>query len=276
MELKMKKKLIAALALVLIAVLCFTFVADKAASPKTYDKTIASIDAKVDMVLKLTATSALASAGISAIPGDTATPIADKLAEFTEYFLVVLCVLYSERFLLTIVGAAAFRVLIPIACLLLIAALFAKGDLAKRVGTKFLLCALILYLAVPMSIKVSDMIYSGCEETINATITQAESLTDETDEFAQAGEDASLIASVWEKISETADSLGTKAANILNRFVDTLAVFIVTSCIIPVLTLVFFLWIIKVFTGIGVKTLVLPENRFFKVLTASRREEAVE
>lgn len=267
---EMKKKIAIAAVLLLIAVLSFTFLADWVASPRTYEKTIASIDAKVDTVMKLTASSALASAGVSAIPGDTATPIADKLAEFTEYFLVVLCVLYSEKFLLTIVGAAAFRVLIPVACGLLIAALFVNGTTPRRLGVKILICALVLYFAVPMSIKVSDMIYATCEDSINATLSQSEAITEKTDEFAQAGEDAGLIQSIWEKISETADSLGKKAANVLNRFVDTLAVFIVTSCIIPVLTLLFFLWIIKLFTGLGVKTVVLPDRKLFRAFTGTR------
>ena len=257
---KNMKKILAAAALVLVAVICFTFVADKAASPVTYAGTIASIDAKVDTVLKLTASSALASAGVSAIPGDTATPIAEKLAEFTEYFLIVLCVLYSERFLLTIGGTAAFRVIIPLACLLLAGNVFCKKDTIRRLGMKFIICSIILYLAVPMSLKVSDTIYRTCEDTINTTLSQTQSLTEKTDEFSV--EDEAAEASVWERISETAGTLANKAARILNRFVETLAVFIVTSCVIPVLTMAFFLWVIKVFANIDSRQTVvklLPE-----------------
>lgn len=275
MEKLMKYRFYIALVLLVVAVLSFTLLGDFAASPKTYEKTIESIDQKVDMVQKLTASSAIASAGISAIPGDTATPIADKLAEFTEYFLVVLCVLYSEKFLLTVVGAAAFRILIPVACVLLIIALYAKEGNAKNLGIKVLICALILYLAVPLSIKVSDMIYATCEDTVSTTLSQTETLTEKTDQLAEAGEDETLLGKAWERISETAQTLENKAAYILNQFVNTLAVFIVTSCIIPVLTLIFCLWIIKVFTGLGGKAIILPEGRLRKAL-ARRKEEAAE
>ena len=250
MEKRLNKVLIAT-ALVLLAVLSFTFAADKAASPATYERIIASIDGKVDTVMKLTASSALASAGVSAIPGDTATPIAEKLAEFTEYFLVVLCVLYSEKYLLTIVGAATFRILIPAACLLFAASLFWKHSLPKRLGVKLILCGIILYLAVPMSIQVSDLIYNNCEASINNTLTQTEALTEKTDEFSMSNNDETQTASIFERISETAGTLSDKAARTLNRFVETLAVFIVTSCVIPVLTLLFFLWIIKIFSGMS-------------------------
>ena len=43
------------------------------------------------------------------------------------------------------------------------------------------------------------------------------------------------------KLSETTETLTNKASNILNRFVETLAVMIVTSCIIPLAVLLFFL-----------------------------------
>ena len=194
---------------------------DIASTPETHTGTIASIDEKTDTVLKLTATSTLASAAVSAIPGDTATPIANKLADFTEYFLLILCVLYSEKYLLTIIGAGAFKILIPLACLLMIAGMF-----------------------------WNDMIYNAYRESIDTTISSAEALSDQTAALADAAEDKNVINSILSRLSETADSLTDKAANILNRFVETLAVMIVTSCIIPILVLIFFLWLIKLLTGI--------------------------
>ena len=59
-----------------------------------------------------------------------------------------------------------------------------------------------------------------------------------------------LIASALDRLSETAQSLAEKAGHILNRFVEALAVMIVTACIIPLLVLLFFLWVIKQFTGL--------------------------
>ena len=41
-----------------------------------------------------------------------------------------------------------------------------------------------------------------------------------------------------------------KASNILNRFVETLAVMIVTSCIIPLLVLLFFFWVFNKISGV--------------------------
>jgi hypothetical protein len=42
------------------------------------------------------------------------------------------------------------------------------------------------------------------------------------------------------------------ARNSLNNFIEALAVMIVTSCIIPILVLVFFLWLAKIILGINI------------------------
>lgn len=247
---RMKKLLIAA-ALLLLAVLSFLLVADWATDTETHAATVAALDEKADTVLKLSAASALASAGITAIPGDTATPIAEKLADFTEYFLLILCVLYTEKYLLTILGAAAFRILIPCACVLAGISLFRPNPKPLRpLAVKLAVVALALFLVIPASLRISDLIYRAYDASIQSTVDAAEDLTEKTAPLTEAEEDKGLIASVLDRIRETAGTLTDKAADTLNRFVETLAVMIVTSCVIPLLVLLFFFWVIKQLTGL--------------------------
>ena len=257
------KARIAAL-LLLAAVLSFLFIAPMASDAENHKTTISAITDKSETVLKLSAASALASAGISAIPGDTATPIADKLADFTEYFLLILCVLFTEKYLITILGAAAFRILIPIACLLGGISLFCAEKPMRALAIKLAVIGLAVYFVIPVSFRVSDMIYAAYDSSIQRTVSSAEELTDKTSELAEAeDEDKGLIASILERISETASTLTDKAADTLNRFVETLAVLIVTSCIIPMLVLLFFFWVIKQLTGMDLAQRLkkLGENR---------------
>lgn len=264
-ELYWKKALIAAV-LVLLAVASFLFVADRATDARTHAATVATIDEKTGTVLKLSAASALASAGITAIPGDTATPIAEKLADFTEYFLLILCVLYTEKYLLTILGAAAFKVLIPVAALLAGVSLFRARRPLRALAVKLAVIGLALYLVIPVSFRVADMIYAAYDSSIQDTVQAAEDITEKTAPLAGAKEDGDFLSSVLERIRETAASLTDQAAETLNRFVETLAVLIVTSCVIPLLVLLFFLWVIRLFTGVD-----LGER--FKKLGKKRRSE---
>lgn len=255
------QKIVISLALVLAALVSCLLLADKAMAQETYQATIASIDDKVETVLKLTATSTVASAGISAIPGDTATPIAEKLADFTEYFLLILCVLYSEKYLLTVIGAGVFKILVPLACGLFIAGMFWNPGVLKRLGFKMALFGLAIFLAIPTSVRVSDMIYDTYRASINETIAEAEEFTEETAELSETT-DAGIISTILNKLSETASSLSNRAAEIMNRFVESLAVMIVTSCVIPLVVLLFFLWLIRVVTGIQI-SLPAPGTRPF-------------
>ena len=62
-----------------------------------------------------------------------------------------------------------------------------------------------------------------------------------------------MIQSILDRLSETTTSLTDKAVDAVNRFVETLAVMIVTSCVIPILVLLFFLWVIKQLTGVDLR-----------------------
>lgn len=248
MEKNLQRVLICVM-LVFAALVSCLLLAKQATAQTTYQGTIASIDQKVETVLKLTATSTVASAGISAIPDDTATPIAEKLADFTEYFLLILCVLYAEKYLLTVIGAGVFQWVVPAACLALIVAQFSEKPQWKRLGTKMVLVGLAMLLTIPTSVRVSDMIYETYQVSFNETIAAAEDFTADTSELTQA-KDEGVIAGLLNKLSETAATLSNKAAQLMNRFVESLAVMIVTSCVIPLVVLFFFLWLIRLVTGI--------------------------
>ena len=252
-EKNLKKALIAVI-LVCTALASFFLIGDTTMKPEAHAATIASLDDKAQTVLKLTATSTVASACISAIPDDTATPIAEKLADFTEDFMLILCVLYAEKYLVTIIGAGAFKVLIPVACVLFGVGLFWKPEVMKRLALKFAIFGLAIFITIPLSIRVSDMIYANYSASIDDTITAAENFTDNNTNLAEAeeGEKEGPLSTLWSRISSTASGLADKAADLLKNYVESLAVLIVTSCVIPVLVLVFFVWLIKMVTGIEI------------------------
>ena len=58
-------------------------------------------------------------------------------------------------------------------------------------------------------------------------------------------------------LSGTVTELTNKAASIMNRFIEAVAVMIVTSCVIPLLVLLFFLWLVKLLTGADLR----PQRR---------------
>ena len=102
------KKVMAVIVLLVVMILSMTVVSKVASDPENHKKTIESLDEKKEDVLKLTATSAAASTALAAIPGDATTPVANKLADLTSYFLIILMVVFLEKYLVTLTGYAAF------------------------------------------------------------------------------------------------------------------------------------------------------------------------
>lgn len=269
MKIQTPKRILIILICLIIGVASATFAADKAGDPETYRRTIESIDRKSQNVMVLSASTALTSVTISAIPDDTATPIADKLADFSEYFLAVLCVLYTEKYLLTLLGTVAFRLMIPLACLLGIRSQFGGGEGFKRLAGRLFLFALVFTLAVPVSMRAADLIYDTYSVSIDETLNAAQTLREKGGAISAANGDQTLLEQAWERIAETATTLANKAANTLNRFTESLAVLLVTSCVIPVLTLIFLLWLVRLLTGVDLNASVAA-----RVHRPRRREEA--
>ena len=69
--------------------------------------------------LELTGTATALATGAAAIPGDATTPIANKLADVAGYMVIVYAVIIIEKYLLTITGYIAFKILFPIGCILM-------------------------------------------------------------------------------------------------------------------------------------------------------------
>ncbi|MBQ3373048.1 MAG: hypothetical protein IJG40_07945 [Oscillospiraceae bacterium] len=250
----------------LVAAASVFVIAGYAASPQFHASTIASLDEKTGTVLELTAASAAASAAITLLPGDTATPIADKLAELSSYFLIVISAIYLEKYLTTITGYAAFMILIPAACILLAVNVFARKEMIRRVAWKLTVFGLAVALVIPASVRVSDMIdetYSASiQSTINAAIQTTDQIPADGEEEAETEESGGIrgfISGVKETVSGTGDSI----KRVLNNFVNALAVMLVTSCLIPILVMLFFIWLTKILIGSDVALVPrrVPEGR---------------
>ena len=263
-ERPLKEKAIIAAVLAAVALVSLIVFANIASNPETYTGIIGTLDEKKGNVMVLATTTTAASAAISALPNDMGTPIADKLVDFSSYFMVILAVIYLEKFLLTTLGFLGFGILIPVACALFAVAVFLRrGTLTRvnlqRLGTKLAAFGLALALVVPVSVWLTDNVDATFDESLAAASAAAQEATEQLEENTQeqAQEDQGLLGGIasavqegWNGLTQGAqqalDSLGQQ----LNTMTDTLAVMIVTSCLIPLLVLILFLQLVKIITGL--------------------------
>lgn len=302
-----KQKCISAAVLLLVAILSITVVGKYVSAPENHQKTIASLDEKKQTVMELTAASTVTSALITLLPGDTATPIAEKMADVSGYLLVVLCAIYLEKYLVTITGYVAFTYLIPIACGLWMLNLIFANATVRKLAAKLAVFGLAISLVVPASVKISDLIGDTYQAQIKATIEDAKNtqsilensgVVDDTN-AAENGtgitgtatentqeknnsESSSVsnifdwakdaissakdsVANVVENVTISTEELVQKVENSLNHFIEAVAVMIITSCVIPMLVLLLFFWMVKIvldvdLSGVKIKGM-LPERK---------------
>lgn len=248
--------------LALTIILSCTVLGNKLTDPATYSHTIEVLDKNRTTVLGLAAASAAASAAVSAIPDDICTPIAEEISELSSWFLTILSVVYLEKYMLTIFGAAACYILIPLGCSLLLVTCFFRKTALKSIGTKLLLFAVIMLLAVPTSVWVSDRINDIYSESIETTIESANAVSDNLfDEISNdAGESSTIIDEAKTLLGDLSGSVAgviEQFKAIMNRFIEATAVMIVTTCLIPIFVVMFYLWLLKTIFDI---TIIVPAN----------------
>lgn len=204
-----KTKAITAIILLLIAILSVTVVGKYASAPENHQKTIASLDEKKQTVMELTAASTVTSALITLLPGDTATPIAEKMADVSGYLLIVLCAIYLEKYLVTITGYVAFTYLIPIACGLWILNLFFENATVRKLAEKLAVFGIAIFLVVPASVKISDLIGDTYQAQIQETIDEAKNTQNVLE---NTGAESSMTGSETEKSTENTAKTDTESA----------------------------------------------------------------
>ena len=245
------------ISLVLVAVLAAAMVfsvswaAPKYSDPEEHRETIEYLDEKRNTVLALTTASTTASTALTLLKDDWATPIATELAELSGYFMIILGAIMLEKYLVTLSGLVVFQYIVPIACILMIVYLiFRDMEWTKNLSIKLFAFGFALFMLVPSSVKVCQVIENTYDTSIQAALTSAEDATviAKSDSAEEKGLFGNVFSSVGEKISKAIESV----KNILNNFIEAVAIMLITSCVIPILMLVVFVWLINTIAGLNI------------------------
>lgn len=256
-------------ALVVLALLSGFVARPHFADTKTWDSTIEVIDQKKGNVLALTTSCVALSAGITALPGDTGTPVAEQLAQLSGNLGIVLAVLYLEKYLLTILWSVGLGILIPFALVLFAISLGIHGrwstsTVIRRVATRVLVVAIIGMVLVPASVWVSQKV----DETYRVSIEQAQqkaadAADSDSSKASKKKTESTESKNVLEQLADGASGLVTSVTSGAKQMTDEIVqqvtdliegviVMIVTSCVIPLLVLAAFLWLGHVLLGIDI------------------------
>lgn len=265
MSKKINSKIIIGIIVLLIVALISMFViAPLASSTSFHSKTIKSLDDKKMTVVELTVAAAGASTALAAVPGDATTPLANQVLSLSSYLLIIIGAIFLEKMLLTLTGYITFKLLIPIACLLYGIYLFIQNDSLKKISIKLIIFGLIIFTVIPLSIKLSNLIETTYQSSISQAINETNpELVVESTESEEVEEDNGwnkFTSKVKDSISNIGDNVQKsieKGKKTLSKFIDAIAVLLITSCVIPIIVLLSLIWIVKIIFGIN-----LPTDKF--------------
>ena len=245
------------LVLVLIGALSFYFLNASIPESEFVKDSIESVEDSKDTVMRFAAATLSASVAITLLPDDVATPLADSLADMNIYFVAILMLLFFEKILI-VYGFKLAAIMIPVACAIYALSVFLKRDALKSLAVRLSILVLSVALVVPCSTHVTNYVAADLTQYVEATIASTEDGADKVNEAMDVGEDEKTI---FEKLSESfktaindVSDLMLHFQNSIRKCMNSIAILLMTNCLMPILNFFFLKWVLKETFNIAIPT----------------------
>lgn len=213
------------------------------------EQSVAHVEESNNTVMKLSAATLSTSVAISALPDDFATPLAESLSDMNIYFVAILVVLFLEKILILYGVKMAFAIIIPLACAVGVLALVTKKNFLKSFAIRVCVLGLAVALVVPCSTHVTEIVAADLGAYVDSTI---EETNDGADKLNEAMEGGAEDQTVFEKLSDLFQTAVSGVSDLMLHFQNTIrkcmnsiAILILTNCLMPLMTFFILKWILK-------------------------------
>ena len=237
------------LILVLIGVFSFFVVTSWLPDRDFIQDSLESVEESSNTVMKFSAATLSTSLAISALPDDFATPLADSLADMNIYFIAILVMLHFEQLLIRYGVKLAFAIAIPAACGIGILSILLKKDLLKGIAARVAVLGLAVALVVPCSTYITNYVAADLTTYVENTIVDTEDGADKLNEAMEGGTEEQTI---FEKLSDLFQTAINDMSNLMSHFQNTIrkrmnsiAILILTNCLMPLVNFFILKWILK-------------------------------
>ena len=237
------------LILVLIGVFSFFVVTSWLPDRGFIQDSLESVEESSNTVMKFSAATLSTSLAISALPDDFATPLADSLADMNIYFIAILVMLHFEQLLIRYGVKLAFAIAIPAACGIGILSILLKKDLLKGIAARVAVLGLAVALVVPCSTHITNYVAADLTAYVENTIADTEDGADKLNEAMEGGAEEQTI---FEKLSDLFQTAINDMSNLMAHFQNTIrkcmnsiAILILTNCLMPIVNFFILKWILK-------------------------------
>ena len=237
------------LILVLIGVFSFFVITSWLPDRGFIQDSIESVKESSNTVMKFSAATLSTSLAIYALPDDFATPLADSLADMNIYFIAILVMLHFEQLLIRYGVKLAFAIAIPVACGIGILSILLKKELLKGIAARVAVLGLAVALVVPCSTHITNYIAADLKAYVENTIADTEDGGDKLNEAMEGGTEEQTMFEKLSDLFQTAindmSNLMTHFQNTIRKCMNSIAILILTNCLMPIVNFFILKWILK-------------------------------
>lgn len=245
---KRKEKLAKLLLVIFIMVFSFTVLASMVPNTKYLQETVEYLDESQATVMTFSGTATATSLALSALPDDFATPLASTVSDLNTYFIFMFAVLFVEKLMVLEGTKIAFAYIIPMVCILYGLFILTEKEVFKNFGKKLLILGIAVILVIPISTRFTNIVCKDYMVYVDETISEADAGASKINEVMSGGsEDSgffeSLSAAFKTSIQDVTDLLDY-FNNVIKRCINSVAIMIVTTFVVPLLILMLFRWLL--------------------------------
>ena len=243
-----KEKLVKILLIVFAMVFSFTVLTHVIPESKYVQDTINHLEDSQNTIMKFSGTTIATSLSLSALPNDFASPLASTVSDLNTYFIFIFAVLFVEK-LLVIEGIKISLVyIIPAACILGIIAILFEKDGFKKFAKKLLILGISVVMVIPISTHFTEKVCADYLTYVDETIEEADAGANKINELmTEDTEDATFfdkLSSAFKTAINDVNDLLAYFKNVVKKCVNSVAVMIVTTFVLPMLVMLLFRWLL--------------------------------
>lgn len=243
---------------ILVGVISAVVLAKTVPNSQFIKETIDSLEKSRDITVEFSGATLAASLGLSALPGDFASPIAQMVADMNKYFIFILAVIFVEKIIVMEGTKLALTILIPLASAVFIWAIVSKNRWFEILSYKILTFAIALILLIPVSTHAVGKWGVEYNEYVQNTIEDTQYGAKKIDEIKSSAAEGE---GVFDKLSNAFNTAISDSEELMEYFkgvtkkcMTAISVIVVSTFAVPILIAFIFKFLIGSLFNINVPT----------------------
>ena len=234
---------------VFVMVFSFTVLVQKIPETKYVQNTVERLEESQNTIMKFSGSTMGTSVAISALPDDFGSPLAGTIADLNMYFIFMFAVIFVEKLLVLEGIKIALAYMIPAACLLYVAFVLSNKNVFKNFANKLVILGMAIIIVIPFSTYFTETVCNDYLEYVEETIEEADAGAAKINEvMAASDEDATFfdrISAAFKTSIQSVSDLLAYFKNVVRKCVNSVAIMLVTTFVVPLLILMLFRWLLK-------------------------------